>query len=46
MASNITVEVPDSTLSANFSINDVGQIVGFYVDQDGRQHGFLATPKR
>jgi probable HAF family extracellular repeat protein len=31
---------------AAFGINDHGQVVGDYIDANGQQHGFLATPVR
>jgi hypothetical protein len=37
-----TLDVPGSTLTYAFGINDAGQIVGFYFDASGG-HGILAT---
>src|SRR5262249_20311045 len=39
-----TLDVPGSTLTFAYGINDAGQIVGTYIDAAGGQHGFLATP--
>ena len=38
-----TIDVPGSTSTGVFGINNSGQIVGRYVDSTG-VHGFLATP--
>jgi probable HAF family extracellular repeat protein len=39
-----TFRVPGSTFMRAFAINDAGQILGDFLDADGREHGFLATP--
>jgi probable HAF family extracellular repeat protein len=36
--------VPGASQTSPNGINDLGQIVGFYFDADGVEHGFLATP--
>jgi probable HAF family extracellular repeat protein len=39
------IEIPQGAASWEArAINDLGQIVGTFVDGDGRAHGFLATP--
>ena len=38
-----TFDFPGATHTRAFGINDVGEIVGEYVDSSGRTHGFLAT---
>jgi len=35
---------PGATETEVFGMNDAGQIVGEYVDQAGKRHGFLASP--
>ena len=37
------IDVPGTSETFAFGINDAGQIVGFFDDSTGR-HGFLATP--
>jgi hypothetical protein len=39
------IDPPDSTGSTVWAINDSGQIVGDYSDQNGATHGFIATPQ-
>jgi probable HAF family extracellular repeat protein len=39
-----TLDVPGSTSTQAWGINDSGEIVGTYADAGGGQHGFLATP--
>jgi probable HAF family extracellular repeat protein len=36
-----TIDPPGSTYTIAWSINDKGQIVGFYVDSNHTEHGFL-----
>jgi hypothetical protein len=38
----ITFDFPDAQFTCNFGINRQGDIVGLYVDQMNRRHGFLA----
>jgi probable HAF family extracellular repeat protein len=40
-----TLDVPGSALTQANGINDAGQIVGYYEDASGREHGFLAVPE-
>jgi probable HAF family extracellular repeat protein len=35
---------PESTLTAAYSINDGGEIVGAFVDSNNKGHGFTWTP--
>lgn len=37
-----TIAVPDATETYAYGINAAGQIVGFYVDDQGNIHGFVA----
>jgi probable HAF family extracellular repeat protein len=39
-----TLDVPGSTATFAEGINNLGQIVGDYLDGSGNRHGFLATP--
>jgi uncharacterized membrane protein len=39
------INVPGSTSTTVFGINDDGVIVGDYTDENGNQHGFRAEPK-
>jgi probable HAF family extracellular repeat protein len=39
-----TLDVPGSTDTYVKGINNLGEIVGYYRDANGNQHGFLATP--
>jgi hypothetical protein len=39
-----TIDVPGATFTYLDSINNVGQLVGHYIDGSGMVHGFLATP--
>jgi uncharacterized membrane protein len=39
-----TIDVPGSTLTDISGMNDLGQLVGRYIDAQGVAHGFLATP--
>ena len=39
-----TINVPGSTETSVDGINDAGQIVGNYVDNEDHLHGFVATP--
>jgi probable HAF family extracellular repeat protein len=39
-----TINVPGSSRTIAYGINDLGQIVGLYSDASGQYHGFLATP--
>jgi uncharacterized membrane protein len=41
-----TLDVPGSTYTQAFGINNRGQIVGGYRDSAGRQHGFLREGRR
>jgi probable HAF family extracellular repeat protein len=41
-----TFDVPGSTYTQAYGINDRGQIVGGYRDSAGRQHGFLRDGRR
>ena len=38
------IDVPGATYTSPGSINDAGQIVGFYEDAAGCTHGFLGSP--
>ncbi len=39
------LDLPDDVFSSNAqSINDLGQVVGEFVDRNGATHGYLATP--
>ena len=38
-----TLDVPGSIATEAIGINDLGQIVGYYTDAAGNEHGFLAT---
>lgn len=39
------IDVPGSTSTAALTINDDGEIVGWYVDKKGNTHGFKAVPE-
>ncbi|MBZ5597921.1 MAG: hypothetical protein LAN83_06325 [Acidobacteriia bacterium] len=39
-----TVQFPGSNITEATAINDAGEVVGFFLDSNGRQHGFLWTP--
>lgn len=41
-----TLDVPGATDTFAYHVNMRGQIVGTYRDQQGRSHGFVATPER
>ena len=38
------IDVPGASSTHVFGINNLGQIVGTYTENDGSSHGFLATP--
>jgi hypothetical protein len=38
-----TFDFPGAQHTRAFGINDVGEIVGEYVDSNGRTHGFIGT---
>ena len=38
--------MPDALATVAFSINDAGQVAGFYVDASGGTHGFVRTHGR
>jgi probable HAF family extracellular repeat protein len=38
-----TIDVPNSTFTWITGINPAGEIVGFYYDKDGNQHGFVLS---
>ena len=42
----MTINVPGAERfgCVAFGINDSGQVVGYYLDNNGDLHGFLATP--
>lgn len=40
----ITFDVPGSTSTSAYSINNHGFITGYYGDQNGAQHGFVRAP--
>jgi probable HAF family extracellular repeat protein len=37
----ITLDVPGSTLSQAFGLNNEGQVVGAFIDSAGKMHGFV-----
>jgi hypothetical protein len=39
------LDVPGSLRTAAVGINNGGQIVGWYISNDGRTLGFVATPE-
>jgi probable HAF family extracellular repeat protein len=39
-----TIDVPGAIYTEADGINNAGQIVGYYADLHGGEHGFLATP--
>jgi probable HAF family extracellular repeat protein len=39
-----TLDFPGAMNTVANGINNLGQIVGYYVDANGNEHGFLATP--
>ncbi len=39
------IDVPGSTSTSALTINDDGEIVGWYVDRKGNTHGFKAVPQ-
>jgi probable HAF family extracellular repeat protein len=41
----VTVDYPGAAATRLFTINDRGQIVGWFIDTNGDNHGFLATPQ-
>ena len=43
-SSYTSLDVPGASLTGAWGINDLGQIVGSYIDRQGNQRGFLATP--
>jgi uncharacterized membrane protein len=38
-----TIDVPGATLTAVFGLNDLGDVVGSYIDADRARHGFLLS---
>jgi uncharacterized membrane protein len=40
-----TIDVPGSTYTDAFAINDDGVIVGRFIDRRGNEHGFKAVPR-
>jgi probable HAF family extracellular repeat protein len=41
----LRIDVPGSTSTKGFAINDAGVIVGNFTDTRGNTHGFMATPR-
>jgi len=39
-----TIRIPSSNSTHGVGINNAGQVAGYYVDQQGKNHGFLWTP--
>jgi len=39
-----TIDVPGASQTIANGINNEGYIVGYYIDADGHQHGFVAAP--
>jgi probable HAF family extracellular repeat protein len=40
------MDVPGAAQTIVTGINDAGQVVGGFGDNNGHYHGFMATPKR
>ena len=40
----VTIQFPGSSYTTATGINDVGQVVGYFVDSSGKPHGFIWTP--
>src|SRR2546427_9504195 len=38
-----SIDVPGATFTQAFGINAGGEVVGFYIDATGKQHGFLRS---
>jgi len=39
-----TLQCPGSNVTADYGLNDAGEVVGLFVDSSGVQHGFTWTP--
>jgi len=40
----LQIDVPNATDTAGGGLNDLGVVVGHYVNQSGEQVGYIATP--